>query len=1227
LLNLDELTKLRNPLVHNGKQATPVQAQLLYYGLQSLIESFGIESLEQGSELNIETLPHLVKLDNPYRGLESFRQAHAQQFFGRDKEIEALKAWVMQRSFVAVIGNSGSGKSSLVFAGLIPKLNDWLIIECRPQDRAVYQLAAALIDGLYQTEMNQVARFSEIRTLTTELAKDATLIQDVLVRIRTQHAQSKRFLVAIDQFEELYTLNSPTEQHQFIALLLQMVQSSQPLCVLITLRADFLTAVLNHNEFAKLFDTDRHKLLGNLGNDELLAAITQPLTAQGLRFEEGLPQRIVRELGDTSGQLPLLQFTLQQLWEQRTGELLSHLSYENLGGVNLALARYADAIYQGFSEEGQLEIRRLFIQLVQPGEGTEDTRKVAELSQFDKAAQQAVIRRLADARLLVTSENSVEIAHDALIHHWQRTRDWMQEERPFRASRNTLRVGISIFLFMVALTFAGGYLWQIREKNAVNAKINQTHNLLHFSEVALANGYTETSVRLTLEGLPNFSESYPDRPLVSKAYDTLLKIITSQNNTTVRDAIFSPDNTSVFVRTSEYGYLWDIKTKQLIASLEVSDMGQILWAQFSPDTKNIVTSNSDSNAYVWDSRTGLKRFTLEHGYGSFIRIAEFSSDGKKIITAASSENNSYIWDANTGEKILSLAGGSIARFNSASTLVITGDNYVGEAYVWNIETGEKILTLSGHPYRVRSVRFSPDDRKIITISDTSIHLWNSTGKLIAVLEKHFDHVNSAYFSSDSSKIVTSGGNNVFVWDSETGKLLLTLDGHTKTVNTAHFSNDDKRIVTGSNDGIVRIFDSNSGKLIHLLRGHSSIVNSVRFSFNGLYLISASADATALLWDANTGEQVNVFHGRLKILHERGGAVKSATFSPDGQYIVTTLWDGTARILESTTGKPLAFLHGHEKTINSATFSPDGRYIITSSDDNTARIWETSTGKSLLVLQEHKKSVKSASFSFDGRFVVTASEDNTARVWDVDTGNVLTVLSGHRSYVTSATFNSDGNLIVTSSDDGTARLWDAHTGNLLRVMLGHQSYVNLAIFSPDSQYVLTASDDNTARLWNISAENLPSMLQEHIVLDYHVDVIRSAMFSSDGQNIVTASHDGTCHLWNAHTGDLLDIFHVKSIVNSAKFSPDGRHIVTASNEGNVHLWDAGTGDLLTVLQGHRDVVNSAEFSPDGRHIVTASRDGTARIWLTFPTLEEMITYAQKMLPPRISDDPRDANIPN
>ncbi|OUD15222.1 ATP-binding protein [Thioflexithrix psekupsensis] len=440
MINLDSLSDIRNPLIHNGAEADSSQAFFLFSCVRLLLENFGIESLEGGAEA-LPDLATLPVLDNPYQGLAAFQEENAQFFCGRSAEIADLQQLVSDRAFVAVLGNSGSGKSSLVFAGLVPALKQaggWLVMACRPLDQPLYQLAVALMDGLYQSEVNEVARLAEAKALAKSFAAQDLTLDMVIQRIASKYRG--RVLLVLDQFEELYTLNDAKTQQQFLALLLPFLAqqaAALTVTVLVTLRADFLGAALADAAFAAWFDGYRNKMLGNLNAAGLQDAVTVPAQKLGVGFESGLPERIVRDVGTESGSLPLLQFALHQLWGLRQGQQLTHANYEALGTVTAALANYAEVVYGRFSAEGQAQCRYVLVQLVRPGLGTADTRRVVAWSRFS-LAQQTVLQQLAGARLVVlgrdveSGQEMVEVVHEALIYGWVRLREWMAADREFR---------------------------------------------------------------------------------------------------------------------------------------------------------------------------------------------------------------------------------------------------------------------------------------------------------------------------------------------------------------------------------------------------------------------------------------------------------------------------------------------------------------------------------------------------------------------------------------------------------------------------------------------------------------------------------------------------------------------------------------------------------------------------------------------------------------------------
>lgn len=395
----------------------------------------------------------------PYRGLFAFREQDAKFFFGREKFTEQLVAAVQRQQLVVVIGSSGSGKSSVVFAGLVPQLRqqgDWLINSFRPGERPLRNLAAALVP-LLETQMSETDQLVEINKLAMAFGEGNITLQDVVTRILEKHSSTRLLLVA-DQFEELYTLckdveeippNPPSKGGQrqlFLARLLEGLNNSPNFHLVLTLRADFLGYALSYRPFADALQNADVKL-GPMNRQELQDAIAKPAQMLGVRIEEGLTERILEAVENSPGNLPLLEFALTQLWAKQRNGQLTHDAYEEIGGVEKALASYAEEVYRRLSEVDRHVVQRVFIQLVRPGEGTEDTRRLATRAEVGEDNWD-LVTRLADVRLVVTGqdegvgEETVEIVHEALIREWGRLRGWMESDRRFRTWQERLRAAM-----------------------------------------------------------------------------------------------------------------------------------------------------------------------------------------------------------------------------------------------------------------------------------------------------------------------------------------------------------------------------------------------------------------------------------------------------------------------------------------------------------------------------------------------------------------------------------------------------------------------------------------------------------------------------------------------------------------------------------------------------------------------------------------------------------------
>lgn len=368
---------------------------------------------------------------------------------GRDRDIQDVLAMLQQRPFVAVVGASGSGKSSLLFAGVVPNLRkqeDWLIANFRPRGDPFRELGTALTLLLYP-DLDELERLEKRKQLADKLSERGLSLADV-VDLLLRNYPGKHLLLIADQFEELYTQNfAPERQRQFVDELVVTVkaQAKKPVfTLLLAMRVDFLGQALDYEPLAEWIKPN-HLLLGPLGQAGLEAAIESPVRQLGVKLEEGLAERILQDLGQEPGALPLLEFALTQLWERQQYRQLAHAAYEAIGGVTQALARHADETLARFQDE-QERLRRVFVQLVRPGEGTEDTRQVATREQVG-AENWNLVTELADERLVVTGrdaqgQETVEVVHEALLRHWQPLRQWIEQDRQFRVWQNRLRLAI-----------------------------------------------------------------------------------------------------------------------------------------------------------------------------------------------------------------------------------------------------------------------------------------------------------------------------------------------------------------------------------------------------------------------------------------------------------------------------------------------------------------------------------------------------------------------------------------------------------------------------------------------------------------------------------------------------------------------------------------------------------------------------------------------------------------
>ena len=377
----------------------------------------------------------------PYRGLFHFGPNNAEFFFGREIVIEELYHATKTRNFIPLLGASGSGKSSVVLAGLVPKLEqegNWKFTHFRPGDEPFHALARALVP-LYKPNLDSTERFKQSRLLAKYFSEGSVPLKDVFAQIEIEFPD-KRILIIADQFEELFTL-CPKEkiQHNFLDFLLASFLSSPsniqfPPVLVITMRVDFLGNALSYRPLADALNSDIK--LGAMNREELLEVIEKPAKYFGVKFESGLVERILDDVKDEPGNLALLEFALTELWKERKSNQLTHKAYENIGKVGGALAEYAEQKYLQLDEKKKQQARQIFIELVSFGEENNDTRRRVNRKLIGEANWKLVTGKsgLADSRLVVTNHDNidsetVELVHEALISNWERLRQWLDDDR------------------------------------------------------------------------------------------------------------------------------------------------------------------------------------------------------------------------------------------------------------------------------------------------------------------------------------------------------------------------------------------------------------------------------------------------------------------------------------------------------------------------------------------------------------------------------------------------------------------------------------------------------------------------------------------------------------------------------------------------------------------------------------------------------------------------------
>jgi len=1111
----------------------------------------------------------------PFRGLDAFGEQHAGLFFGRDAEIASMAERLRRQSMLTLVGPSGVGKSSLVQAGLVPRLQErqqWSCIQMRPGVRPFSALAMAL------RSLDRETSDEDTGELAVSLASSP---HELSLRLRAlAEEQGGKVLLFVDQLEEVFTLAADDEAvGRFLhAVCLAADDPVDPIRVVIALRNDFLGQLAtNANAQTALMHI---MVLRNPEPEALEQVLLKPVEMVGGRYED--PELVAEMIKSVVAQgderclapLPLLQFAADLLW-QRSGRkdgVLTRAAYEQVGGVEGALARHADGVLDAFSPEELRIARELLLRLVTEHRTRKILPQPEALSGLDGDAE-LVVERLIRARLVSVSKPRdrndagalLELTHESLIQTWTTLSRWIDESQED--------------LSFLSEAAQAADLWHKRGRRGAElwsgAALAEALRKLNRSSTPVTEHTTEF---LQAAAKRQSRRTWTRRASVAVAVSVLV-VVAAVLAASEREAQHSRGLAEQRREQAERGQAEAL----LEGAREAVTRGEYLEARAKLRSAFQIQDSLTARGLWW--QLSQQPLLGHRRVGLSLYAVEIFDDGK-TVALANADSAIYLLDTRTGaarplrghrDKAIGLAVSPDGR------QLVSGD-WAGEIRLWDLKDGSS-RSLTGHQAGVWGLSFSPDGRVIASASnDRTIRFWDVvTGAVRKVLEGHSGGVLQVQFSPDGKLLASaSADQTIRLWDATTGAERGMLEGHKDVVRDVQFAPDGQSLASAGLDGTVRLWSLAQRKQLHAFVGHVGAVYAVQFSSDGRTLFSSGLDTVIRRWDVARRQPV------VQSLEGHMETVRGLSSSPDGKLLASGSLDGTVRLWDPRGASNSQVQRGHLH-VNSVDFSPDGSMLASGGGDRVILLWNAETGAERRRLHGHTARITSVRIGPRGKTLASGGVEKTVRVWDVDSGLQLHALKGHTGEIQNVGFSHDGRLAVSCGNDRTIRLWDLATG-MRRVLRGHEGAVLSVAFHPDGKTLASGSQDRTARTWNVTSG------AQRQRSSGHSDLVHSVAFSPDGRSLLSGGADRAVRLWDlaADTSRLVSTLDAR--VFSVSFAPSGKRIAVSTAIGRAHIVDLDSGES-TALEGHVGDVNDIRYSPDGKRVVTAGDDGTVRLWST------------------------------
>ena len=1199
---------------------------------------------------------------SPYRGLAVFGEQDAGWFFGREAAAVAVLGRMSRllagAGLLVVSGASGAGKSSLLRAGVLPRIRadglaaasgsqscpylvftptrsplDELALRVAPlagaDAAAVRRGLAADPDGFALTARQAALAWPQGQPGTNGSAAEP------------DQPPQRRLLLVVDQFEELFTQCAEEGQRRAFITALHAAATAgfgpdqiPAALVVLGVRADFEARCADYPLLAGPVQ-DRY-LVTAMTERQLRMAITDPAKKAGSKVDDDLVDVLLTEVRNGqpgtfgAGVLPLLSHALDQAWRSRTGQAITLADYERTGGIEGAVAASAQRAYGGLTPARQAAARQVFLRLTatsSDGADTADRATKAELTEGKSAAEiqdvEAVLEAFAAERLLTLAAGTVELSHEALLTAWPLLRDtWLADTHADRIVRSRLHTTAAEWArnSRDPSYLYGGSLLQAATDTATRTgadpgrhpPLSQTErDFLHAS-------------------------SHAHRRTIRRRQAVIagLLALTLAAVTAAGIAVRNAANTS-------HQHVLALSRQLAAESLNIDGTEPVIARRLAVAAWAVFPTGQAASAITTllaeQQQQGMlpAAAPLQAGAGpnGGVYGVAFSPSGN-LLASASGDGTVRLWDPVTGRRVGALLHASArtgvvaVAFSPDGKLLASASGGDGTVRLWNPATGRPIgaaLQTGSGPNGVNGVAFSPSGKLLASAGgDGTVRLWDPvTGQAVRTIQADTTGpnagLNGVAFSPSGNLLASADvDGTVRLWNPATGRpigaALQAGSGPVGGVFEVAFSPDGKLLASGAGDGTVRLWNPATGRPVGVAMQTGTEwlggVFGVKFSPDGKLLASADADGTVRLWNPATGQPAGA---PLKAASTLNG-VTGVTFSPDGRLLASGDGDGTVRLWNPATGQPAgAPLHASAQNgVSAVAFSPDGRLLASGDGDGTVRLWNPATGRPIgaaLQTGSGPKGVSAVAFSPGGRLLASGDGDGTVRLWNPATGRPIGALlhaSAQNGVSFGVAFSPDGRLLASGGGDGTVRLWNPATGQPTRALLhaSAQNGVYGVAFSPDGKLLASGDGDGTVRLWNpATGRPIGAPLQTGSGPDLGVHWVA---FSPDGKLLAGGCGDGTVWLWKLATGrpvagPLHATSSVRYGVHGVAFSPDGNLLASADGDGTVRLWNPATGQPVgaPIQAGAQNGVVTVAFSPDGKLLASAGGDGTVTLWQVSP----------------------------